>query len=239
MLYEIGASQRPHLDSEYEKIQSMNTQDRWIIGSLLLSSIGVVSAALLKDPRPIGISVFVIVPILILAWYQTGSTRLGWLLIFGAVAGFGELWADWIHVEYFHSLAYLDYFGLKLLASPLYMPFGWWITVVQFGYLAFRIAERSRNSTAILIITVLGMLLPPWYEQFAAPARAWYYTPHGMMLSHTPLWIIFTYGGCMFSIASAALLLYQAQSWTRAIIAGIFASASFMFWAAFWFAIIH
>ncbi len=216
----------------------MGREDRWIIGSLVLSFIGVVSAALLKDPRPIGISVFVIVPLLILAWQQTRSPRLAWLLIFGAVAGFGELWADWIHAEYFHSLVYLNYFGFKLLASPLYMPFGWWLTVVQFGYFALRLAERWRSSTAIMIITLMGMVLPPWYEQFAAPARAWYYTPHGMMLSHTPLWIIFTYGGCMFSIASAAILLYQAQSWSRAIIGGLFVSASFMFWGAFWFAII-
>jgi hypothetical protein len=217
----------------------MNKEDQWIIASLILSFIGVVSAALLKDPRPIGISVFIIVPLLIAACYQTGSPRLAWLLILGAVAGFGELWADWIHVEYFHSLVYLNYFGFKLLASPLYMPFGWWLTVVQFGYFAMRIAERWRSGTAILIITIAGILLPPWYEQLAAPARAWYYTPHGMMLSHTPLWIIFTYGGCMFSIASAALLLYQAQAWTRAIIGGFFVSTSFMFWGAFWFAIIQ
>jgi Domain of unknown function (DUF6989) len=214
----------------------MHKEDRWIIASLILSFIGVVLAALLKDPRPIGISVFVIVPLLILAWHQTRSPRL---LIFGVIAGFGELWADWIHAEYFHSLVYQNYFGFKLLASPLYMPFGWWLSVVQFGYFALRLAERWRSSTAIMIITVMGMALPPWYEQFAAPARAWYYTPHGMMLSHTPLWIIFTYGGCMFSIASAALLFYQAQSWTRAIIGGFFVSASFMFWGAFWFSIIH
>jgi Domain of unknown function (DUF6989) len=217
----------------------LNSEDRWIIGSMILSFIGVVSAALLKDPRPIGISVFVIVPLLILTWQQTRSPRLAWLLIFGAVAGFGELWADWIHVEYFHLLVYLNYFGFKLLASPLYMPFGWWLTVVQFGYFALRLAERWRSSTAIIIISVLGMLLPSWYEQFAAPARAWYYTPHGMMLSHTPLWIIFTYGGCMFSIASATIFLYHAQSWSRALMGGFFVSASFMFWGAFWFAIIH
>jgi hypothetical protein len=218
---------------------ALNSEDRWIIGSLLLSFTGVVSGALLEDPRPIGISVFTVFALLLFVWYRTRSPYLGWLLIFGALAGFGELWADWIHVEYFHSFAYLNYFGFKLLASPLYMPFGWWVTVVQFGYFALRLAERWRNSTAILIITLLGILLPPWYEQFAAPARAWYYTPHGMMLSHCPLWIIFTYSGCMFSVASATLLLYQAQSWARAIIAGFFVSASFMFWGTFWFAIIH
>jgi hypothetical protein len=36
------------------------------------------------------------------------------------------------------------------------------------------------------------------------------------MLSHTPLWIIFTYGGCMFAIASSAVLLYRPQAWARA-----------------------
>jgi hypothetical protein len=208
----------------------MNTEDRWIIASLILSFVGVVSAALLKDPGPIGISVFVILALLIFACYRTRSPRLAWLLVFGAVAGFGELWADWIHVEYF---------GFKLLASPLYMPFGWWLTIVQFGYFTLRIAERWRSSTAIMLITLLGMALPPWYEQFAAPARAWYYTPHGMMLSHTPLWIIFTYCGCAFSIASAAIFLYQPQSWSRAIIGGLFVCASFMFWGTICFALIQ
>ncbi|HEY7162810.1 MAG TPA: hypothetical protein VH815_16230, partial [Acidobacteriota bacterium] len=148
----------------------MNTEDRWIIVSLILSFSGVVSAALLKNPSPIGISVFIIIGLLFVVYLHTRSERLAWLLIFGVVAGFGELFADWIHVEYFHSLVYLNYFGFKLLASPLYMPFGWWLSVVQFGYLTMRIAERWRNSAAIAIMTVLGMLLPPWYEQFAAPA---------------------------------------------------------------------
>jgi hypothetical protein len=55
------------------------------------------------------------------------------LLVFGLVAGVLELWADRVHVVYFHSVLYTDYFGLKLLASPSYMPIAWWLTVVQFG----------------------------------------------------------------------------------------------------------
>ena len=75
-------------------------------------------------------------------------------------------------------------------------------TVVQFGYLALRLADRWPAWSAVGVPTALGMTLPPWYEEFAPSARAWYYPPHGVMLSHTPLWIIFTYGGCMFAIAS-------------------------------------
>ena len=82
------------------------------------------------------------------------------------------------------------------------------------------------------------MTLPPWYEEFAAPARAWYYPSHGVMLSHTPLWIIFTYGGCMFAIASSAVLLYRPQAWGRAVIAGLFTGAGIMFSGVIWFALL-
>jgi hypothetical protein len=52
-----------------------------------------------------------------------------------------KLWANWVHVVYFHSILYTDYFGFQLLASPSYMPIAWWLTVVQFGYLALRLAD--------------------------------------------------------------------------------------------------
>ncbi len=217
---------------------ALNTVDRWVVASVILSFIGVASAALVHNPLPIGISAFIIIAILILACVRTKSPRLGWLLIFGLIAGVGELWADWIHVEYFRSLVYLDYFGFRIVASPSYMPVGWWITVVQFGYLALRLTDRYPVWIAIAIPTFFGMLLPPWYEQFAAPARAWYYTPHGVMLSNTPLWVIPTYGGCMFAVACAALFLYNPHARSTAILGGFFASASFLFSSVFWFALL-
>ena len=69
--------------------------------------------------------------------------------MFGLVAGVLELWADWVHVVYFHSLVYTDYFGFHLLASPSYMPIAWWLTVVQFGYLALRLADSILAATAL------------------------------------------------------------------------------------------
>jgi hypothetical protein len=217
---------------------SLKTEDRWVITTIIFSFTGVASAALLKTPFPIGISVFIIITILFLAWFKTNSPRLGWLLLCGFIAGFGELWSDWIHVEYFRSLVYLDYFGFKILASPSYMPFGWWLTVVQFGYIALRLTDRYPVWISIAIPTFLGMCLPPWYEQFAAPARAWHYTPHGIMISNTPLWVIFTYGGCLFSVASASVSLYNPQAHTKAILAGFFISASFLFSSVFWFSLL-
>jgi hypothetical protein len=58
------------------------------------------------------------------------------------------------------------------------------------------------------------------------------------MLSHTPLWIIFTYGGCMFVVASAAVLFYRPRAWGRAVIAGVFNGAGIMFSGVIWFALL-
>lgn len=220
------------------RLADPNPEDRWIIGSMVLTLGGIMLGAWLGEPRAFGITALLVMGMLLIAWRATRSPRLAWLLVFGLVAGVLELWADWVHVVYFRSLVYTDYFGFRLLASPSYMPIGWWLTVVQFGYLGLRLSERWPAWAAVALLTVLGMALPPWYEEFAAPARAWYYPPGGPRLSNTPLWIIFTYGGCMFAISALAMLLYRPRAWGRAIIGGIFAGASIMLSGVFWFAVL-
>ena len=219
-------------------MSKITTEDRWIIASLVLTLSGIIVGALLANPRAIGITALIVIVLLLIVWFVTRSPRLSWLLVFGLVASVLELWADWVHAVYFHSLVYTDYFGFRLLASPSYMPVAWWLTVVQFGYLALRLAEHWPAWAAIGVPTLLGMTLPPWYEELAAPARAWFYPPHGVMLSHTPLWVIFTYGGCMFAIASSAVLLYRPRAWGRALIAGLFTGACIMLSGVFWFALL-
>ena len=199
---------------------------------------GVMIGALLRQPTVIGITAIAVIGFLIIAWRITQSARLAWLMVFGLVAGVLELWADWIHVVHISSLVYTDYFGFRLLASPSYMPIGWWVTVVQFGYFAIRLSDRTRQWIAVSLVSASGMLLPPWYEEFAAPARAWYYKTDGVMLSNTPVWIIFTYGGCMFAIATLALICYRPKAWARAVLGGIFTAAGIMFSGVFWFALL-
>jgi hypothetical protein len=219
-------------------LSTITTEDRWVIGSIILAFGGIALGAVLGEPRAFGITTLAVIGLLFIARSFTHSPRLSWLLVFGLVAGVLELWADWVHVVYFHSLVYTDYFGFRLLASPSYMPIGWWLTVVQFGYLGLRLAERWPAWAAIGVPTALGTTLPPLYEELTAPARAWFYPPQGMMLSHTPLWIIFTYGGCMFAITSAAVLLYRPRAWSRAVIAGLFTGACIMFSGVIWFALL-
>lgn len=221
-----------------ELTAALNREDLLIGLSMALTVGGVLLGAGLREPNAFGVTALAVMGFLIIGWWMTGSARLAWLLIFGVAAGVLELWADWVHVTHFGSLVYTDYFGFRLLASPSYMPIGWGLTVVQFGYLALRLRDRWKPWIAVSAVTILGMALPPWYEELAAPAQAWYYTTGGPMLSHTPVWIIFTYGGCMFAIATTALIGYQPRSWGRAVLGGLFTAAGIMFSGVFWYSLL-
>ncbi len=218
--------------------RALSVADRVVLLSMVETLVGVVLGAVLGNPAVFGFNALLVIAIVLVGWYLTRDRRLGWLLVFGLVVGVAELWADWLHVTYLKSLTYTDYFGFRLLASPSYMPIGWWFTAVQFAYLALRLIERWPRWKVVGLITLLGMSIPPWYEEFAAPAQAWYYASNGPMLSNTPLWIIFTYGGCMFSIATLALYFYRPGDWRRALVAGLFTGAGIMYSGVFWFSLL-
>ena len=221
-----------------ELLKILNKEDRIVVGSMVLTMCGVILGALLAMPSAFGISTIVVILLLFAGWRVTQSERLKWLLLFGFVTGVLELLSDWLHVVHLGSLVYTDFFGFKLLSSPSYMPIGWWLTVVQFGYLSIRLSDYLPQWIVVSVISVLGMSIPPWYEEFAAPAKAWYYTTPKFTLSHTPVWVIFTYGGCMFCVSIIALLHKRYSSNGSAVICGIFAGAGIMFSGVLWFALL-
>lgn len=216
-------------------LRSMNAEDKLVASCLIFGFGGIYLGAFLRDPRLYGFTTLIDMAIMIVGAFRLKSQRLTWLLVFGLTAGLLELWADWLHVSALKTLVYTDYFGFKLFESPSYMPIGWWLTCVEFGYIALRLSETRSIAFVAGIVSVMGMLIPPWYEEFAKPARAWYYTTHHLMISNTPLWIILTYGGCMFGIAMLAMFSYSPNKWGRAVVGGIFTAAGFMFSAVFWY----
>jgi hypothetical protein len=219
-------------------VRSLTTEDSLVLGSLAVTLGGITLGAVLATPAAFGITALLVFVLLLAGQYVFGSARLAWLLAFGLVAGVVELWADWVHVTQLHSLVYTDYFGFRLLASPAYMAVAWCITVAQFGYLALRLVERLPVWLTVALLSLLGLSIPPWYEQLAAPAHAWHYVARGPMLSQTPLWVIGTYGVCMFAIASGALVFYRKRAWGRAILGGFFVGTALLFASVFWFSLL-
>lgn len=220
------------------RVRSVTAEDRLVLGSLAVTLGGVILGALLATPAAFGVTALLVVALLLAGQRIVGSPRLAWLLVCGLVAGVVELWADWVHVTQIHSLVYTDFFGFRLLASPSYMPIAWCVTVAQFGYLALRLAERLPAWVTVTLLSLLGLSVPPWYEQLAAPAHAWHYVSRGPMLSNTPLWIIATYGVCMFAIASGALVFYRKRAWGRALLGGFFIGTALLFASVFWFSLL-
>jgi hypothetical protein len=219
-------------------VTRFSTEDRWIAGSMVVTLGGIVAGASRHEPRLFGITALCVIGLLLLGWKITRSPRLGWLLPFGLVAGILELWADWVHVVYFQSLVYIDYFGFRLLASPSYMPLAWWLVVVQFGYIALRLSESRSFWRALAPVTGMGLVLPPVYEELAVRAGAWYYRTGGWMVGHTPLWAILTYGCSAFAIGALALAFYRPRAWGQAMIAGVFTASSLLFLSTFWYAML-
>lgn len=203
----------------------VSADDYLVVVSMALTLGGLILAAVFGAASVIGVTALVVLALLLGGSLIIRGARLVWLLPFGFVAGVLELWADWVHVTALHSLTYTEYFGLRLLASPTYMPLGWWITVVQFGYLALRLRDLWSATRVVMVLVVLGLVVPPWYEELAARAHAWHYTSRGPFLGHTPLWVIGTYACCMFVIATLALLLYRPGAWNRAFLGGLYAGA--------------
>lgn len=218
--------------------KAVTREDIFVVASLVATLTGIILGAVFAAPQAFGVTALLVLALLIAAQRITRSPMLAWLLLAGIVAGILELWADWIHVEYTRALVYTNFFGFRLLASPSYMPIGWCVTVAQFGYVALRLHRFWPTWLVVAVMSVLGLVLPPWYEELAAPAHAWYYRSPGPMLSHTPLWILGTYAGCLFFIATATLALYTKRDWRRALLAGVFIGAGLLLSGVVWFSVL-
>lgn len=112
------------------------------------------------------------------------------LLLFGIVAGFAELPSDYFSVGMKDVLVYPDV-GPFIWTSPAYMPFGYSVLMVQFGWLSRWFYRRWGMPRALLFAGLLGVVNVPFYEYFAKGAGFWYYQNTGMLFDTVPPFIIF------------------------------------------------
>jgi Domain of unknown function (DUF6989) len=159
---------------------------------------------------------------------------LGRLLLFGLAVGFAELPADAWLVDYTRTLDYSIGGGPMIWQSPLWMPLAWEVVAVQFGYIGLRLWERF-GGIGLLMISLLGAINIPFYEEMARRIHWWQYSGC-RMISFTPWYIILGEFGIALVFALLARTLRRG-SWRAAIITGIGAGLSiFVCYAlAFWF----
>lgn len=200
--------------------------DGWVTASFLLALAGTGAGAALGSPTPFGPTALAALVLLGVGWRTTGSPRLGWLLVFGAVFGILELAVDWYHVVHVGSFAYTDHFAFRLLASPWYMPIAWCVTGAHFGYAALRAKDELGAAwEAVAAVAALGLLVPPWYEEFAAAADAWHYAAAGFWFTRVPAFVVVGYGAAMAILATAVVWLYRPRAPGRALAAAVLSAA--------------
>lgn len=155
------------------------------------------------------------------------------LLVFGLVAGLGELLSDAWLVNGIGSLVY-PATEAKIWASPNYMPFAWAVVLIQVGYVSWLFVQRFSFIPATGLAFILGASFIPVFESSAKAAGWWYYQPTSPMIFNAPIYIIVAEG----IITSVLPLVYQQISQRRmgfAAIAGgihglwIFASYFLMY----------
>lgn len=111
------------------------------------------------------------------------------LVVFGIVAGIGELPADAFSVLTKGTLVYPP--GEPMLwASPLYMPFSWMAVMVQMGFISIWLGRRMRMGYAMAIMACIGASYVPLFEYLAHSAGFWYYQDCRMLFGITPLYVI-------------------------------------------------
>lgn len=141
---------------------------------------------------------------------------IGSLLVFGMIAGFGELPTDAWLVSGIKILVYAPDEPM-IWDSPLYMPFSWGVLLAQLGFLLLWITRRWSLAHAFAVAFLIGGAIIPGNEYLAYLADDWYYQDTLMVL-HTPYNIILD--EAMY-VAPMPLLVRWVTRWTWPQIAAL------------------
>lgn len=116
------------------------------------------------------------------------SAFLKKIILFGVVAGFIELFADWWLVSGTNTLVYFSEEPF-IWKSPAYMPFAWAVIITQAGYIGYLIRKKFELIPTVILTALAGAIMIPFHEYFANKALWWYYKDC-KALFNTPYYII-------------------------------------------------
>ncbi len=167
-------------------------RDRWkmVLGSIAVAVVLVLGAWLTEaGPWAAWALAVILNGIIVVHAVRYKDTFIAKLFLFGVVAGFAELPSDYFSVAVENVLVYPDV-GPFIWTSPAYMPFGYSILLVQFGWLARWFTQKWGMATAIVLAALVGGLNVPFYEFFAKGANFWDYQNLSMLFDTVPYYII-------------------------------------------------
>ncbi len=115
------------------------------------------------------------------------------LIIFGAIAGVIELFADHYLVDTINSLVYPNKEAM-IWSSPAYMPLAWANVIIQLGYYGLLLSKWKGELVASIILGLAGAMYIPLYEHLAKDAGWWWYNNNTAMVFNAPVYVIICEG---------------------------------------------
>lgn len=152
------------------------------------------------------------------AWRERDAL-LARILVLGLVVGFGELPADHFGVVVTETLVYTPG-GPLVWVTPLYMPFGWVVMIVQLGVLAWWLGRRWGAARTCVALALLGGLNIPAHELLAKHADLWHYQNTPMILGAVPVYVILAEALLGLVIPLLLLRVTATTPWRRVALLG-------------------
>jgi len=204
----------------------------WLVGNAIGLGLTLVAAFVFPGHGVVFAYLAVTLRLLLygLAAGRVGGEYFDQMLRLGLVAGFFEIFADYVLVRVLVSgrLVYLTRDAV-LLESPLYMPLAWACVIVEFSYVPVRLYSLLRGVpwgawAASLAGGLVAGLSIGIYEYFAFRAGWWKYEPAHVMIGPSSAAYI-PLGEFLMFLAMLPLLTWLGRAETsvgrRAIAGGV------------------
>lgn len=199
-------------------IKKLDRTTRFVLFTMSFSIITVINALIHGGWLLATITAFIVFGLYLLYIWRYRDEFLTKLVLFGLAAGMVELLADCWSTK----VGWLVYYpgGPFVMCSPLYMPLGWAIMMVQIGYLGWLFVQKWGLPIAMLATGLVGAINIPINEYLAKSALLWYYQNVPMLFGVVPYAVIFA--ECLICLVLPPIvLLVKKHSWRWSILLGV------------------
>lgn len=199
-------------------IKHWDRTTRFVLFTMSFAIVTVFNAIFHGGWLPATITAFIVFGLYMGYILRYRDSFLARLLLFGLAAGAVELLADCWST----GLGWLvyDLGGPFVMCSPLYMPVGWAIMMVQIGYLGWLFVQNWGLPKAMLMTGLLGAINIPINEFLAKSAHLWYYQNVPMLFGTVPYAVIFA-EGLICLVLPPVVQLVNKHHWRWSIVLGI------------------
>ncbi len=190
--------------------EGINKQLTWliVITQSILVIWSVASSILESGPISASIITYTLFAVYVVYALVTKNRIMTRLVLFGAVAGILELFADHYLVDTIDSLVYPGNEAM-IWSSPAYMPLAWANVLIQLSYYGILLSRWKGLTVSTIVLAISGGMYIPLYEHLAKDAGWWWYNNNTAMVFNAPVYVIVC--EALISLSLPLLIYYSVR----------------------------